>query len=58
MILPQNTQLRRQRQITTKKKLSFSMCGTRVGAGADIAVMDDAEYLLMVQKDKRTIIGR
>jgi hypothetical protein len=41
-----------ERSIVTKSKLSFTMCGTRVRAKADIAVLDDAEYSLMVQTDK------
>ncbi|KIL62602.1 hypothetical protein M378DRAFT_80878 [Amanita muscaria Koide BX008] len=44
------------RSIATKRELSFTMCGTCVWAKADIAILDDAEYSLMVQEDKRTTV--
>ena len=40
------------RSIATKRDLSFTMCGTRVWAKADIAILDDAEYSLIVQGDR------
>ncbi|CAA7265002.1 unnamed protein product [Cyclocybe aegerita] len=44
------------RSIVTKRELSFTMCGSRVWTKADIAVLDDAEYPLMVREDKRTTV--
>ena len=46
-----------ERSIATKRELSFTMCGTRVRAKADIAVLDNAEYSLMVQNDKVVAVG-
>ena len=40
------------RSIATRRELSFTMCGTRVWARADIAILDGAEYSLMVREDK------
>ena len=40
------------RSIATRRELSFTMCGTRVRARADIAVLDDYQYSLLVQADK------
>ena len=45
------------RSIVTKKELSFTMCGRRVWAKADIVVLDDTEYSLMVQEDKVSAVG-
>jgi len=43
--------------IASKRELSFTMCGTRVWAKADITVMDNAEYSLMMQEDKVSYVG-
>ena len=40
------------RLIATMRQLSFTMCGTHVQAKADIAIMENTQYLLMVQEDK------
>jgi len=45
------------RLIATKRELSFTMCGTRVWAEADITVMDNAEYSLMMQGGKVSCFG-
>ncbi|KAF9446364.1 hypothetical protein P691DRAFT_733405 [Macrolepiota fuliginosa MF-IS2] len=40
--------------IATRRELSFTMCGTRVRAEADIAILDNTQYSLVVQEDKRS----
>ena len=45
------------RLIASKRELSFTTCGTRVWAKADITVMDNAEYSLMMQEDKVSHVG-
>ncbi|TEB26191.1 hypothetical protein FA13DRAFT_1610377, partial [Coprinellus micaceus] len=43
------------RSIATRRELSFTMCGSRVWAKADIVGLDsDAEYSLVVQDGSRT----
>ena len=45
-----------ERSIATKRELSFTMCGTRVWAKADITVMEGSTYLLMIQEDKVSLL--
>ncbi|KZP08550.1 hypothetical protein FIBSPDRAFT_802949 [Athelia psychrophila] len=45
-----------ERSITTKRELSFTMCGTRVRATADIAITESSKYSLMVREDKRSTV--
>ena len=40
------------RWIASRRDMTFTMCGTRVWAKADTAVLDNVEYSLMVQEDK------
>ncbi|KAF9074009.1 hypothetical protein BDP27DRAFT_1215103, partial [Rhodocollybia butyracea] len=41
-----------ERSITTMREMTFTMCGTRVCAKADIAVMKASKYSLIVHDDK------
>ncbi|KAF8814383.1 hypothetical protein BYT27DRAFT_7266192 [Phlegmacium glaucopus] len=41
------------RFIRLRKEISFYMAGQRVDAKADVCVMNDLDYLLLVQEDKR-----
>jgi hypothetical protein len=46
------------RSIATRRELSFTMCGSRVWAKADIVGLDsDAEYSLMVQDGSVNAVG-
>lgn len=45
------------RSILTKRELSFEMCGSRVCANADMVVLDDAEYSLMVREERVSAVG-
>lgn len=41
-----------ERSIVGKREMGFTMCGTRVWAKADIAILDDADYSFIIQEDK------
>ncbi|KAJ3518171.1 hypothetical protein NLJ89_g2 [Agrocybe chaxingu] len=41
------------RVVRLRKEISFYMAGERVGAKADVCVMNDLDYLLLVKEDKR-----
>ncbi|KAF9442657.1 hypothetical protein P691DRAFT_764984 [Macrolepiota fuliginosa MF-IS2] len=40
--------------IATKRELTFTMCGIRVQAMADIVILDGSQYSFIVQGDKHT----
>lgn len=44
------------RVIRLRKEISFYMAGERVDATADVCVMNDSDYLLLIQEDKVSLL--